>query len=253
MLASNSIEIVGIYLSDRIRTKSGDFIGDVFRIINASGLRYAIYLALGTLIFGLFRKQGIRPTIQSIAQTENIEVFSDKDINSPQSLKWLKNLNPEILFSGFFNQKLGAEALSIPSLACLNLHPALLPKYKGVDPAFYYFLNNEKTLGVTLHRMDTTYDTGEILNSLELDITEGRSVFWHNIELFKAGIDLLIEWVEQPINLLNSKSGSIDSSKEQEFYDSWPTPGQVSQLKAPLFSWRDFQDQAIDRAATDSD
>lgn len=243
MLASDAIEVVGIYLSDRIRTKTGSFPGDVYRIIQTSGPCYAFYLALGTLVFQLFRRPGARPTIKTIAKSRNIQIFSDKDINSPASLNWLKKLAPDILLSGFFNQKLEAEALSIASRASLNLHPALLPKYKGVDPVFYYFLNNEQALGVTMHQMDSTYDTGRILASHRLAIDSKRSVFWHNIELFKLGVDLFIQWLEEHEE---EKTDSLEppGSLETEYYDSWPTHQQVKQLRTPLFTWKDFIDQA---------
>lgn len=253
MLASDAIDIIGIYLSNRVRTKTGRFMGDIFRIIKTSGLRYAVYLAMGTVVFELLRKNGSRPSVQSLAKRNNIDIFSSKDINSHASVNWLKDLAPGVLLSGFFNQKLGAEALSIASQASLNLHPALLPKYKGVDPVFYYFLNRENTVGITLHRMDTTYDTGEILVSQKLDIQDGRSVLWHNIELFKLGAALFIQWLEKledacvQSSVESSVENSAESSvigSESEYYDSWPTPRQVKQLKHPLFSWKDFRDQA---------
>ena len=243
LLASDSVDITGIYLSDRIRTKSGSFFGDLYRIINTSGFRYSLYLALGTLffenIFAPLNKSTSRPTLKYLAKKHNIDVFSSKDINAARSLDWLKKKAPDILFSGFFNQKLEAVALSIPKLGCANLHPALLPKYKGVDPVFYYLLNKEAILGATLHRMDTQYDTGEILGQIEMPAESNRTVFWHNTELFKRGTELFTQWASQA-----TEPQSIEPGKEGEFYDSWPTPAQIKILKNRLFNWRDLIDHA---------
>lgn len=246
LLTSQAIEVVGVYLSDRVRTKSGSFIADIFRIIKTSGITYASYLAMGTLVFDLFRWPGTRQTIKGMVKNQNIATFSNKDINAAESLSWLQGLQPDILFSGFFNQKLGSAALSIPKIAPVNLHPALLPKYKGVDPVFYYFLNKEPTLGISLHHMDIHYDTGEILNSMELEADQQRSVLWHNIELFKLGAELFIRWAEHLNNAESEKQKrETYSSQEQEseFYDSWPSPEQVKASDRSLFTWKDFLDQ----------
>ena len=75
-----------------------------------------------------------------------------------------------------------------------------------------------------LHRMDTQYDTGEILGQIEMLAESDRTVFWHNAELFT-------KWASQP-----TEPQGIEPGKEDEFYDSWPTPAQVKILKNRLFN-----------------
>ena len=197
------IELVGVFLSKRIRTKTGGFVDDIMRVIKASGIKYALYLAAYSLFFELCRFSNFRPTASALCQKHGIDLYKSKDINAEASLSWLKSKMPDVLLSGFFNQKLSEETLSIPDLAAVNLHPALLPLYKGVDPVFFYFLNSEPTLGVSLHQMDITYDTGEILRSSEMGIQQSRSVSWHNLELFKLGTTLFLEWLNETEATLN--------------------------------------------------
>lgn len=241
---NSQIQIVGVFLSERVRTKDGDFFSDIRRIITTSGFSYAIYLALGTLFFDLCRFSGFRPTVQKICNEQNIELFKSKDVNSSIAQTWLKQKNPDVLLSGFFNQKLSEEVLSIPSIAAVNLHPALLPKYKGVDPVFFYFLNEESKLGVTLHAMDATYDTGAILSSSMMNISKRKSIFWHNLELFKLGANLFLDWVTVAKKQEIHKSDSKIKSLESEHYDSWPNSSMVKAVKTPLFKISDFFDQA---------
>lgn len=246
LLACEQIDIAGIYFSSRVRTKSGSLLGDIARIIKTSGLNYACYLALGTLFFEHWPLKHGRPTAKKLAQKNDIPCFTHKDINAPASINWLNSLNVDVLFSGFFNQKLGKQALQVPSIDCVNLHPAPLPRYKGVDPVFYCFLNQEKTLTISLHRMDQHYDTGNVLDTASIRIEPNRSIFWHNVELFKLGAELLINWATQSSKrLTESKLAPAESSAcEREFYDSWPTPKQAKRLKGKLFSLKDFCDQA---------
>ena len=51
---------------------------------------------------------------------------------------------------------------------CINIHPAYLPDYRGPEPIFWGLLRNEKTFGITLHRVDSGIDTGSILAQEEV-------------------------------------------------------------------------------------
>lgn len=238
---NGDIQVVGVFLSTKIRTQKGSFFGDVTRIIKISGVRYALYLALYSLFFELCRFKNFRPTVSQLCQQHQIEIYKSKDINTSGSQTWLKNKIPDVILSSFFNQKFSKDSLAIPSIAAVNLHPALLPKYKGVDPVFYYLLNEENTLGVTLHLMDETYDTGAILKSSTMEKQETKSISWHNLELFKLGAGLFIEWLKEE----NGVSKEVkNKSLENEQYDSWPSSKEVCRLKTPLFKISDFLEQA---------
>lgn len=248
LLRCDHLEVVGIYLSEKVRTRSGSLFADSLRIIKTSGFSYAIYLALGTVIFECFAGRQNLSSVKQQAKKHGIQRFSHKDINAQSCIDWLTDRQPDILFSCFFNQKLAGQVLAIPRIDCLNLHPALLPKYKGVDPVFYYMLNQEGILGISLHRMDEGYDTGEVLASQSMAVQPGRSIFWHNVELFRLGSKLFQEWTQQPVETLREKSprqsaGDSQRTTENDFYDSWPTPHQVSQLKTSLYRWQDFREQ----------
>ncbi|MGH2553963.1 MAG: methionyl-tRNA formyltransferase [Chitinophagaceae bacterium] len=52
---------------------------------------------------------------------------------------------------------------SIPAKGFYNVHPGLLPSYRGADPMFYQIINREKFAGVTIHKLDEGTDTGEIV------------------------------------------------------------------------------------------
>ncbi len=75
----------------------------------------------------------------------------------------LAGLEPDLILVTGFPRLLPPEVLALPRLGCVNAHPALLPAYRGPDPMFWQFYNGEPELGLTLHRMDGSFDTGAIL------------------------------------------------------------------------------------------
>lgn len=77
-------------------------------------------------------------------------------------LKHLKNLSPDLLVAAAYGQMLSPEVLEIPKLGCLNVHPSLLPKYRGAAPLAWPILNGDPQTGVTIMKMDETLDTGNI-------------------------------------------------------------------------------------------
>ena len=239
LLATDEIDVAGVFLSTRTRTKNGRFIGDALRIIRTSGLNYATYLAIGTTLFDCLRLRGVLPTVKKLASQHNIPFYCSKDINSSDSQSWLSGRAPDILLSSFFNLKLSPATIAIPSQAAINLHPALLPAYKGVDPVFYYFLNGEDTFGVSLHKITEEFDTGEVLAQSSMPKNPDKSVFWHNTELFRQGLELFRIWVKDP-----SSVTKIDNTGNSDQYDSWPSPSQVSALNHPLYNLSDFREQS---------
>ena len=75
----------------------------------------------------------------------------------------LSSLAPDLIFTSGFPLRFSRELLALPRLGCVNAHPSLLPKYRGLYPVLWHFLNNETEGGMTLHRMDGDFNTGPIL------------------------------------------------------------------------------------------
>ena len=67
----------------------------------------------------------------------------------------------------------------VTSFPCFNLHPSLLPKYRGPDPVAAQLAHKEKRMGVTLHRMNERLDTGPIWRQKEVrvDPTQEKLVY----------------------------------------------------------------------------
>ncbi len=91
---------------------------------------------------------------------------------------------------------LSAEILKIPKYGALNVHPSLLPKYRGPIPVPAAILNGEKETGVTIILMDERVDHGPILASKKFEIGDEKLTTPELLEiLWELGSDLLVETI----------------------------------------------------------
>jgi methionyl-tRNA formyltransferase len=100
-----------------------------------------------------------------------------------------------------FNWKLPAEVLDIPRLGVLNVHPSMLPKYRGPSPTLWAVRNGDTHFGVTVHRMNESIDAGPILSrsqpiSLPEQVTHEE--LWNRIT--SALPDVLTDAIERAVH-----------------------------------------------------
>lgn len=95
-----------------------------------------------------------------------------KSANSEKFRKLMIKLNVDLIIVGTWREKLSKETYDIPKIATVNVHPSLLPKYRGPNPYMQTILHGEKYSGVTLHLMDENYDSGAILKQQKVEILD---------------------------------------------------------------------------------
>lgn len=95
-----------------------------------------------------------------------------KSANSSDFRKLMITLNVDLILVGTWRERLKKETFNIPKIATVNVHPSLLPKYRGPNPYLQTILNGEKYSGVTLHLMDERYDSGAILAQEKVEILD---------------------------------------------------------------------------------
>lgn len=72
---------------------------------------------------------------------------------------------PELLVSWFWTRKLPSRWLKAPTRGAIGVHPSLLPRHRGPNPYFWSIDAGDELTGVTVHRLNEDYDTGQILAS----------------------------------------------------------------------------------------
>ncbi|MGB6370556.1 MAG: methionyl-tRNA formyltransferase [Atribacterota bacterium] len=117
------------------------------------------------------RGRKILPTpIKKIALDKGLEVFQPENINDEESIKKIKEFNPDIILVVAYGQILFGHILNIPKIGCINIHGSLLPKYRGAAPINRAIINGEKETGITFMFMKEKVDAGEIIFQEKIDI-----------------------------------------------------------------------------------
>jgi methionyl-tRNA formyltransferase len=89
---------------------------------------------------------------------------------------FISSAKPDLLWVTDYRYLLPASLLSAVPLGVVNLHPSLLPKYRGRAPINWAILNGETTLGLTAHFVDEGMDTGDIIEQIRFELREDQDV-----------------------------------------------------------------------------
>lgn len=106
----------------------------------------------------------------TLIKEKKLHEINCKSANSKQFKNELLKLNADILLVGTWREKLKKEIIDIPTIASVNVHPSLLPKYRGPNPYLQAILHQEKISGITFHLIDENFDNGAILEQKEIPI-----------------------------------------------------------------------------------
>ena len=140
------------------------------------------------------RGKTMLPTpVKEEALKHGFPVYQPVKVRDPEFLQVLKELDPDIIVVAAFGQIIPKSILELPKYGCINIHASLLPKYRGAAPIQQAVIDGEKESGVTIMRMGTGLDTGDMISKIVVPLAAdetGGSLF---DKLTEAGAKLLIE------------------------------------------------------------
>ncbi len=137
------------------------------------------------------------PPIKAIAQRSGLRVDQPADPNSDESVRAMRELEPDAIVVAAYAHKLGSSLLEVPKHGCINIHPSLLPLYRGAAPVNWAIMNGEKRTGVTIIRMNERFDAGEILMQKGVEIGDEETAGELSLRLSKLGSELLLSTLER--------------------------------------------------------
>ena len=141
----------------------------------------------------------VAPPVKLLAQKFGLPIFQPEKVKDQSFIKLFKKLNPEMVVVVAFGQILPKVIIDHPPLQCLNIHPSLLPKYRGAAPINWPIIRGETKTGVTIMLMDEGMDSGDILLQQETDIGAAETYGILNDRLAELGATLLIKTIEQVV------------------------------------------------------
>ena len=110
--------------------------------------------------------------LAKICQENNIAWTYTPDINSDESLRWLKNKNPDVIFCFGWSKLLGKSLLDIAPMGVIGFHPAALPANRGRHPLIWALVLGLSETASTFFFMDESTDGGDILSQQKIEILE---------------------------------------------------------------------------------
>ncbi|MBP3820433.1 hypothetical protein J6G99_02175 [bacterium] len=129
------------------------------------------YEQTSTAAFRLLLDDFFRPAPEvTLIKELKLNQIRLKSANSQLFRDLLIRQNIDLVIVGTWKEKIQPETFNIPKIATINVHPSLLPKYRGPNPYLQTILHNEEFSGVTLHLMTEEYDAGPILKQKKIKI-----------------------------------------------------------------------------------
>ena len=160
------------------------------------------------------------PSIVEQAAERELPVIYVKHLRSAPAVAQLAALAPDVILVACFSLILPAALLQVPRLGCFNLHPSLLPGYRGPAPLFWQWRLGEERTGVTLHRMTPAVDAGEIVAQAVVPLPDGSSSAQADALSAGVGAELMLQMLARLVQ------GPLSTQPQDEARSTifpWPT------------------------------
>ncbi len=111
------------------------------------------------------------PPVKTAALEGGLPVFQPAGLKEPAVVDQIADLQPDFIVVAAYGQILPPAVLEIPRLGCINIHPSLLPRYRGASPVPAAILAGDDFTGVSIMLMDAGLDTGPLLAQAQLSLS----------------------------------------------------------------------------------
>jgi methionyl-tRNA formyltransferase len=135
--------------------------------------------------------------IKQIAVEHGVPVFQPESVNDPEGVACVRAFQPDLLVVAAYGQILSAGVLEAAPLGGINVHASLLPKYRGAAPIAWAIYHGEKQTGVTIIRMSTKLDAGDMLAQEAIGILPDETAGELEPRLAELGAKLALQVIEQ--------------------------------------------------------
>jgi methionyl-tRNA formyltransferase len=159
--------------------------------LGAEALRRAGYMPVAACIWHL-DAPGLR-RLRARAGRAGALVLGQPNLSHPAVVAALASLRPDALLSWFWPRLIPPEVLRLPAHGAFGVHPSLLPRWRGPDPYFWAIRAGDAESGVTLHRLESVYDTGDVIAQHRVAIAPDDDAWSLARKLDRASLSLLVD------------------------------------------------------------
>jgi methionyl-tRNA formyltransferase len=182
-----------------------------------------------SFIFNIYPFMGCY-SVNNIIKKYKIERYKTDTINSKDFIEYIKTNRIDLIVSIASPKIFKKEILTAPRKGCINYHTALLPRYRGRQPLFWALLNEEKDVGISIHKIDEKLDNGPIIIQKKIPVDSKDSLHSLYLKTIKIGPMLLMEAIEKLDD--NDYKDTIENNSREATYNSFPTKKDAKLFKS---------------------
>lgn len=168
-------------------------------------------------------------SIAASCRRRNVPCETILDVNAPEFLDRLRQLEPDVLISVSCPQIFKKPLIDLSPRGILNIHGALLPRYRGVMPSFWMLSSGDRRAGVSIYFVNEKIDAGELCGQREFDILPDDSLHSFLVRSKAVAADLLLEVLGK---MENGTVTRVPLNLAEGSYHSWPNAEAVRKFRA---------------------
>ena len=134
---------------------------------------------------------------KAAAIERSIPVLQPTSLRDAETVEALRSLNADVFVVVAYGKIIPQAVLDIPRLGCVNVHPSLLPKYRGPSPMNWAIAEGDVTTGVTIMLLDAGMDTGPILSQTTIGLDSDETMESLMAKAHAEGVPLLVDTLKR--------------------------------------------------------
>jgi len=142
--------------------------------------------------------------VKRLAVENGLKVIQPQTLKDPAEITFFQELKPDLAVIAAYGRILPDPFLEVPTYKCINIHPSLLPQYRGPSPIAAAILNGDTVTGVSIMLIEKKVDSGPVLSQREMAISDDDTKASLSGKLALLGAELLVEtlplWAEGKIH-----------------------------------------------------
>lgn len=146
---------------------------------------------------------------------QEVAVLAKQELSASLS-SWINTNQLDVVFVFTFPWRIQKDVLQLPKLGFINFHFGLLPQYRGADAIFWTIKHKAPYGGISVHKMDANFDTGELIHIEKIPLLSTDTYGMHSAKLANANVQVLQKLL--PILLTGDVKTTTQKAEEASYY-----------------------------------
>ena len=180
-------------------------------------------------------------TLKQLAAAYDVPIHYTREPNHDDVVALVRDMEPDLIVSACFDHVIRKRLIAVPKLGVINVHPALLPDYRGPFPGLWQAIHGCDEVGTSVHYVDSEeLDVGPIIKQKKIKRLPGEFVLGLDCRLYRLGIECAIETIQ---DIDHGIVHAVEQDPNAGAYYAYPSRVDLQALKrqnVPLYRRKDF-------------